>query len=80
MELTGSQSPNQRSATYSTSNGWGYSWQNVANYNFTINQQHDVTLTGVMEYGKSKGESSSMWNEQFDFDQSLYYNFTGGDN
>lgn len=80
MELTGSQSPNQRSATYSTSNGWGYSWQNVANYNFNINQTHDVTLTGVMEYGKSKGESSSMWNEQFDFDQSLYYNFTGGDN
>ena len=80
MELTGSQSPNQRSATYSTSNGWGYSWQNVLNYNITLASIHDITLTGVVEYGKSKGESSNMWNEQMDFDQSLYYNFTGSDN
>ena len=80
MELTGSQSPNQRSATYSTSNSWSYSWQNIVNYNVTLADIHDVTLTGVVEYGKSKGESSSMWNEQFDFDQSLYYNFTGGEN
>ena len=80
MELTGSQSPNQRSATYSTSNGWSYSWQNIVNYNVTLADVHDVTLTGVIEYGKSKGESSSMWNEQFDFDEYLYYNFTGGDN
>lgn len=80
MELTGSQSPNQRSATYSTGNGWGYSWQNVLNYNFKVGEQHDITLTGVTEYGKSTGESSNMWNEQFDFDESIYYNFTGTDN
>lgn len=80
MELTGSQSPNQRSATYSNSNGWGYSWQNVLNYNITLNDIHDITLTGVTEYGKSTGESSNMWNEQFDFDESIYYNFTGSDN
>lgn len=80
MELTGSQSPNQRSATYSNSNGWGYSWQNVLNYNITLSDIHDITLTGVTEYGKSTGESSNMWNEQFDFDESIYYNFTGSDN
>ena len=80
MELTGSQSPNQRSATYSNSNGWGYSWQNVLNYNITLSDIHDITLTGVTEYGKSIGESSNMWNEQFDFDESIYYNFTGSDN
>ena len=80
MELTGSQSPNQRSATYYTSNGWSYSWQNVLNYNFKIGDDQDVTLTGITEYGKSKGESSNMWNEQFDFDESIYYNFTGTDN
>lgn len=80
MELTGSQSPNQRSATYSNGNGWGYSWQNVLNYNFKVADIHDITLTGVTEYGKSTGESSNMWNEQFDFDESIYYNFTGTDN
>ena len=80
MELTGSQSPNQRSATYSNSHGWGYSWQNVLNYNFQLGELHDITLTGVTEYGKSTGESSNMWNEQFDYDESIYYNFTGTDN
>ncbi|MBQ3632394.1 MAG: TonB-dependent receptor [Prevotella sp.] len=80
MELTGSQSPNQRSATYTNGNGWGYSWQNVLNYAFTIGQHHDVTLTGVTEYGKSRSEGSSMYNEEFNFDDYLYYNFTDGKN
>ena len=80
MELTGSQSPNQRSATYSNGNGWGYSWQNILNYAVTLADVHDITLTAVTEYGKSKSENSNMWNEQFDFDESIYYNFTGSDN
>ena len=80
MELTGSQSPNQRSATYYNGNSWSYSWQNVLNYNFKLADIHDITLTGITEYGKSKGETANMWNEQFDFDESIYYNFTGSDN
>lgn len=80
MELTGSQSPNQRSANYNTSNGWSYTWQNVLNYNLNINKQHDITLTGVIEYGKSRSESSSGSSEQLDFDDFLYYNLGAGDN
>lgn len=80
MELTGSQSPNQRSATYAGNNGWGYSWQNVLNYNFKLADVHDITLTGITEYGKSTHENNSMWNEQFNFDESIYYNFTGSVN
>lgn len=80
MELTGSQSPNQRSATYTNSNGWGYTWQNILNYGITLAGVHDVTLTAVTEYGKSRSEGSSMYNEEFNFDNYLYYNFVDGNN
>lgn len=80
MELTGSQSPNQRSASYSTGNGWSYMWQNILSYNLNINKQHDIALTGVIEYGKSRSESSSSSSEQIEFDEFLYYNLGAGYN
>jgi len=79
MKLSGSQA-NIRTANYNTGNGWGYTWQNILTYNFTIKDMHDITLTGVTEYSKSKSESSTAQSEDFDYDQFLYYNLNAGFN
>ncbi len=77
MELTGSQ-VNTRSADYGTSNGWSYMWQNVLNYNFTLKEDHDFTLTGITEYAKNINESSSLTAQDFPYDGFLWYNMTAG--
>ena len=77
MKLTGSQD-NKRTASYTSYNEWKYMWQNVANYNFTINKKHDVTLTGIVEYSKNIHEEATAQNEQFQYDNFLWYNLAAG--
>ena len=77
-KLSGSGVANIRNASYNTSNSWSYMWQNVLSYNFNIQKKHDITLTGITEYSKSKSESSAAANEQFDFDDFEFYNLSAG--
>ncbi|MDO4159445.1 MAG: SusC/RagA family TonB-linked outer membrane protein [Prevotellaceae bacterium] len=77
MKLTGSQE-NKRTASYTSNNGWSYTWQNVANYNFKIKKDHDITLTGIIEYTKTRYEQAYAQNEQFDYDNFLWYNLSAG--
>lgn len=77
MKLSGSQE-NKRTAGYTSNNGWSYMWQNVANYNFQIKDDHDITLTGITEYIKNKNESAVAQNEQFQYDNFLWYNLNAG--
>ena len=77
MKLTGSQD-NKRSATYNSSFGYSYQWQNVATYNFKIKKNHDITLTGIVEYTNNSNEGSSAQNEQFEYDDFLWYNLSAG--
>lgn len=77
MKLSGSQD-NKRTADYVSSNGYSYSWQNVANYNFKIKDIHDITLTGIIEYSKGRNEGATAQNEQFEYDDYLWYNLSAG--
>lgn len=77
MKLSGS-SENKRTASYTSANSWSYMWQNVANYNFKIKKDHDITLTGIIEYSKNKNENAMAQNEQFEYDDFLWYNLSAG--
>lgn len=77
MKLSGSQD-NKRTATYNSAFGYSYQWQNVATYNFKIKKDHDVTLTGIVEYTNNRNEGSSAQNEQFEYDDFLWYNMSAG--
>jgi len=77
MKLTGS-SENKRTASYTSNNSWSYMWQNVANYNFKIKKDHDITLTGIIEYSKNRNETALSQNEQFEYDDFLWYNLNAG--
>lgn len=77
MKLTGSQE-NKRTASYQSYNTWSYQWQNVVNYNFQIGNSHDITLTGITEYTRTQNESALAQNEQFDYDDFLWYNLSAG--
>ena len=77
MKLTGSQD-NKRTATYTSNHSWSYQWQNVLTYNFQIGDKHDITLTGITEYTKNQHESAVAQNEQFEYDDFLWYNLQAG--
>lgn len=77
MKLSGSQE-NKRTASYTSYNSWNYMWQNVANYNFKIKNDHDITLTGIIEYIKNQHEEAVAQNEQFEYDNFLWYNLSAG--
>ena len=77
MKLSGSQD-NKRSATYDSAFGYSYQWQNVATYNFKIKKDHDITLTGIMEYTDNRNEGASAQNEQFEYDDFLWFNLSAG--
>lgn len=77
MKLSGSQD-NKRTATYNSTFGYSYQWQNVATYNFKIKKDHDFTLTGIVEYTNNRNEGSSAQNEQFEYDDFLWYNMSAG--
>ena len=77
MKLTGSQE-NKRTAKYDSENWYNYMWQNVANYNFKIKDDHDITLTGIIEYSKNRDEGATAQNEQFQYDDFLWYNLSAG--
>ena len=50
---------NYTSASISNSRSWGYTWENILTYNFSIADDHDFTVTGVTTYSHSQNESSS---------------------
>ena len=77
MKLTGS-AENKRIASYKSSNSWNYQWQNIANYNFKIKEDHDITLTGIIEYSKNTHDEALAQNEQFEYDNFLWYNLSAG--
>ncbi len=77
MKLTGS-SENKRTASYGSYNGYSYTWQNVANYNFQIKNDHDITFTGIIEYTDNRNENATAQNEQFQYDDFLWYNLSAG--
>lgn len=78
-KLSGSQ-VNKREANYNTGLSWSYMWQNVLTYNFTLADAHDITLTGVTEYGHSKSEGGNMSNEDMNYDVQKWYNLQDGKN
>ena len=76
MKLSGS-AENKRISTYEADHSYSYMWQNVLNYSFNL-EDHEFTLTGVTEYSKSESEYSLAQNEQFDYDEFLWYNVSAG--
>ena len=40
--------------------GYGYTWENVVNYNFTINKDHEFALTAVTSWGHSQNDNTTM--------------------
>jgi TonB-linked SusC/RagA family outer membrane protein len=79
MNLVGSGSQ-KKTAQYNTGLGYGYTWNNIANYQFQINSDHNFILTGITEWNDSRNESSYAYNEGFDYDEFTYYNLAAGNN
>ena len=77
MMLAGSEDE-IRKASYNTSLSYSYVWENIANYNFTINEDHDITTTLISSYAHSQNESSGAYSEGFLYDDFLFYNIDAG--
>lgn len=50
---------NLTSASISNSRSWGYTWENILTYNFTLANIHEFTLTGVTSWTSTQNDNSS---------------------
>ncbi|MCD0489342.1 TonB-dependent receptor [Pedobacter sp. MC2016-14] len=66
-----------KEATYTTGLNQSLVWENIINYNFTVNQDHKFTLTGITSMAKNKAETSFVSGNGIDYDEYLYYNMGG---
>lgn len=79
-KLTGSsQDVGVRTASKNHSDGWGVEWQNILNYNFKLLDDHDITLTGIMQWNENTTETSYLGNRGFDFDSYTWNAMNAGE-
>nr|WP_294895299.1 TonB-dependent receptor [uncultured Pedobacter sp.] len=75
-----SEGRNTKEASYSTSLGYNYTWENIINYNFKLQQDHDFTLTGITSWANNQNESSYIYGQDLDYDEFVYYNIGAAKN
>lgn len=63
-----------KEAAYSTSLTYNYIWENIVNYNFTLNKDHNFTVTGVTSWQDNRREASSISGTGLDYDEFSFYN------
>lgn len=59
------------SASIKNSDSQSYQWENILTYNFSINNEHDFTITGVTTWSDSHSESSTA--DNVGFSSNTYY-------
>lgn len=79
MALMGSRTA-IRNATYGTSLGYSYTWENILNYNKTFAEDHTVGATLITSWSKSQNESSSAYNEGFLYNDFMWFSLQAGNN
>lgn len=79
MMLMGS-SAAVRNASYDTSLGYNYTWENILNYNQTFAKDHNVSATLISSWSKNQSEKSSAYNEGFLYNDFLWYSLSSGTN
>lgn len=79
MKLIGSGSQ-IKTASYTNSLSYAYTWENIANYSFDVADDHSFQLTGITSWSNSQNESGYGYNEGFDYDEFIYYNMNAGNN
>jgi len=62
LEATKAETADYTSASLSNSRSWGYTWENILTYKFTLADAHDFTLTGVTTWNDFESESNAMSN------------------
>jgi len=77
MMLAGS-SAQVRNASVTSNLNYGYVWENIANYNTTIAEDHNISATVVSSWASNQSENSMAYNEGFLYDEYLWYSLQGG--
>lgn len=65
-------------ASIANSNGYGYTWENVATYNKTVAHDHQFTVTGITSWAFSAGDNSTLLGQGQGLDYYLFYNIGNG--
>ncbi len=61
------------SAGINSNNIYNYKWENILNYNFTVNQDHNFAITGVTSWTKDRKETYGMTGYNIDWDGYTFY-------
>jgi TonB-linked SusC/RagA family outer membrane protein len=79
MVLTGSSSA-IKNATYETRMSYNYTWENILNYNTVIANDHSLSATVLSSWKKNQREEALAYNEDFLYDEFLWYSLSSGIN
>lgn len=79
MMLAGSE-PAIRNARYATHLSYNYTWENILNYNTSIAEKHNIGATFITSYENNQWEEAEAYNENFSYNEYLFYNLDAGIN
>ncbi|MDR2147682.1 MAG: SusC/RagA family TonB-linked outer membrane protein, partial [Tannerella sp.] len=71
---------NNAIAEINQNRSYGYQWDNILTYNFTLNQDHDFTLTGATSWYDSQNMESWLIQEHVPYNTFKWYNMQRGVN
>lgn len=57
---------------------YGYIWENIATYNKTIAQDHNLTVTGITSWAKNAADYNNSLGQGQELDYYLFYNLGNG--
>ncbi|WP_316807197.1 TonB-dependent receptor [Pedobacter agri] len=63
-----------KEASYENNIAYNYLWENIINYNLTLANDHQFTVTGITSFEDRRGERSFIFGTGLEFDDYQFYN------
>lgn len=65
-------------ARITNNRGYGYKWENVLNYKFTLAEKHDFDVTAASSWNHNQNDVSQLYQDKILNNSYLWYNMSGG--
>lgn len=69
----------KNSAQVINGNRCDYKWENIITYDFSLNDVHNIAITGVTSWSKNQSERASILGYNLNWDKYLFYNLGATD-
>ena len=64
-------------ARINNNRSYNYKWENIFNYGFTINNEHNIAITGVTSWNHNKNDQAQQYQDNIKNNSYLWHNMNG---